>query len=165
MFDSIFSLLIIVGIVYSIISKNKKKNSGGEQNKSTPTYQTRPVRPNVSSDMVRPNMGKDLVKPNVCEGHERHVMKHKASVPNVARPNIFSEDSYVVKSGNKWGEEAVQKPKFTKKDNHLIAVRLMEGSQAPNGYKKKVCGYCAAENIVPYYDREEFLCYFCNHKL
>lgn len=45
------------------------------------------------------------------------------------------------------------------------AQRLYEGDSVPGGCKCVVCGYCAAENLVPVSSRERFSCYFCREPL
>ncbi len=45
------------------------------------------------------------------------------------------------------------------------AQRLYEGDSVPGGCKCVICGYCAAENLVPVSTRERFSCYFCREPL
>lgn len=46
-----------------------------------------------------------------------------------------------------------------------VAGRLYDGDPVPNGSKCVICGYCAAENLVPVTAREKYSCYFCREPL
>lgn len=46
-----------------------------------------------------------------------------------------------------------------------VAERLLDGDAVPQGKKCVVCGYCAAENLVPMAPRTRYSCYFCREPL
>jgi hypothetical protein len=45
------------------------------------------------------------------------------------------------------------------------AGRLYPGDPVPQGKKCVICGYCAAENLVPMVPRTKYSCYFCREPL
>lgn len=49
--------------------------------------------------------------------------------------------------------------------NIRVAERLFDGDSVPDGKRCVVCGYCGAENLVPFIQREPYGCYFCREIL
>lgn len=52
-----------------------------------------------------------------------------------------------------------------KKGKRTVAMRLYEGDSIPRGYRMVRCNYCAAENLIPYASKGEYMCYFCHEDL
>ncbi|MDD6627561.1 MAG: hypothetical protein PUF03_04845 [Lachnospiraceae bacterium] len=46
-----------------------------------------------------------------------------------------------------------------------VAERLLDGDPIPQGKRCVICGYCAAENLVPMVPRTRYSCYFCREPL
>ena len=46
-----------------------------------------------------------------------------------------------------------------------VAERLLDGDPIPQGKRGDICGYCAAENLVPMVPRTRYSCYFCREPL
>lgn len=46
-----------------------------------------------------------------------------------------------------------------------VAERHLDGDPIPQGSRCVVCGYCAAENLVPMIPRTRYSCYFCREPL
>lgn len=166
---SIFASLIwILIIVYFVTAKgkkeqdNKEKNNQGNRVQNVGYGQRSGMNQNPSvakkNFAVMPEQKK--VKPNVerkCaveDGHrsENNVNHRAASkptpVPNVSRP-------YTELPGNQ---------KMTNKKRQK-AMRLYEGDAVPKGYRMVKCRYCAAENLIAYSARGDYMCYFCNTDL
>ncbi len=46
-----------------------------------------------------------------------------------------------------------------------VAGRHLDGDPIPQGSRCVVCGYCAAENLVPMIPKTRYSCYFCREPL
>ena len=46
-----------------------------------------------------------------------------------------------------------------------VAERLLDGDPVPQGKRCVICGYCAAENLVPMMPGKRYSCYFCREPL
>ena len=62
----------------------------------------------------------------------------------------------------KWEEE---KRLQEAKGGHMVAGRHLDGDPIPQGSRCVVCGYCAAENLIPMIPRTRYSCYFCREPL
>ena len=63
---------------------------------------------------------------------------------------------------DKWEEE---KRLRETRGGLAVAERHFEGDPFPEGKRCLVCGYCAAENLVPMVPRTRYSCYFCREPL
>lgn len=45
------------------------------------------------------------------------------------------------------------------------AERYLDGETIPQGRKCVICGYCAAENLIPIVPKTRYSCYFCREPL
>lgn len=62
----------------------------------------------------------------------------------------------------KWEEE---KRLREAKGGFSVAGRHLDGDPIPQGSRCVVCGYCAAENLVPMIPKTRYSCYFCREPL
>ena len=75
----------------------------------------------------------------------RHKTKKASAIPNMQSANMHNQ------------------PKMS--GNRKAARQLYIGDPIPQGTRLIKCGYCAAENIVPYAARNEYKCYFCHYDI
>lgn len=62
----------------------------------------------------------------------------------------------------KWEEE---KRLRETRGGFSVAGRHLDGDPIPQGSRCVVCGYCAAENLVPMIPKTRYSCYFCREPL
>lgn len=139
--DSLFSIIVIIGVFISIFSKVKKVEKIRDYKKASSTVQ-------------RPN---SMQRPVIVERQS----PNRANTLTVQTPmtkTVQERDSGYDLSGNKM-------ERMQSNDKLLIANRLFEGDMPPKGYLEKKCGYCGASNIIPTYSNNKYGCYFCNEKL
>ena len=101
------------------------------------------------------------VQPNVerkCAAEDRHRSENnvyqKKSSQQTAVPNV--KHAYT---------EVPKQTRMEKRAARMIATRLYEGDHVPQGYRMVKCGYCAAENLIAYSSRGDYMCYFCHEDL
>lgn len=154
-----FELLIWIIVIAAVcISKAKKKQQISEK-KSTKAAAYNPVRTQNKNFAVMPQPKK--VQPNVerkCAAEDNHrsennVYQKKAS-QQTAVPNVKREYT-----------EAPKQTRMEKRSSRMVATRLYEGDHVPQGYRMVKCGYCAAENLIAYASRGDYMCYFCHEDL
>ncbi len=154
-------ILIIIGVCY--YKRAKKAGLVGdkkETKKSTTQYYQRPTAQPVNKNFaVMPEQKK--VPPNVernCAVEDKHRSENniyaKKPVKPVAVPNV-----------NRPYTEAPKQTREQKKNTRNIALRLYEGDPVPRGYRMVKCHYCAAENLISYSARGDYMCYFCHEDL
>lgn len=154
-----FELLIwIIIVVCVFISKSKKAQKKIEK-KATQVFTSKPVQQREKNFAVMPEHKK--AQPNVerkCAAEDRHRLENnvyqkkpsqQTTVPNVKR-------AYT---------EAPKQTRMEKRSQRMIATRLYEGDHVPQGYRMVKCGYCAAENLIAYASRGDYMCYFCHEDL
>lgn len=139
--DSLFSIIVIIGVFISIFSKVKKVEKIRDYKKASSTVQ----RPN---SVQRPAMV-ERQSPNTS---------NTSTVQTPKTNTVQERHSGYDLSGNKM-------ERMQSNDRLLIANRLFEGDMPPKGYHEKVCGYCGASNIIPTYSNDKYGCYFCHEKL
>lgn len=149
-------IIIVCFIIFGQI--NKAKNFSQKSNRKSTVYQKRPPQSQKSFADIK---GQKSVGPNVernCAAEDNHrsennIHQHKTgtsgAVPNVSR-------SYT---------ETEARMRTEKKGKRTVAMRLYEGDSIPRGYRMVRCNYCAAENLIPYASKGEYMCYFCHEDL
>ncbi len=159
MIEGIIWLIIVGAIAYSRAKKAGKIGNSTVERSKTATYQ-RPVSQPVKKNFaVMPEHKK--VPPNVernCAAEDRHRSENNVFakrpakttvVPNVSRPYM----------------EPPKQTRMEKRGNRIAAIRLYEGDRVPQGYRMVKCHYCAAENLIAYSARGNYMCYFCHEDL
>lgn len=150
-------LWILIIIVYVIIKMSKaagRNNVRGTQKSNVPRPNT-PVRNPQRSFAAVPKQQKAI--PNVernCSADDKHRFENNISGHKVKKtsavPNVQTTRMH---------------PQPKKSGNRRVAGRLYEGDPIPQGARMVKCGYCAAENLVPYTARNEYKCYFCHYDI
>lgn len=140
-------------IVLSWILVAVKKKKRVEEQRGNSTTSRTPVTP-PSTPVSRPAVTSDrTVKP-----------QRQATVPNVS--NTAQMPSHMEARMQSQAERIqAEKPKMQRSGNNIIASRLMEGDSVPVGYRKSVCSYCGAENLIPGRQPGNYICYFCHTEL
>ena len=149
------SLWILIIIVYVIVKVSKAAGNSrvrGTQKKSA----AQPIRNQQRSFAAMPKQQHQAV-PNVesnCSADDKHRYENNLSKHNKksasAIPNVPSSRSY-------------RQPKMS--GNRKAARQLYMGDPVPHGMKVIRCGYCAADNLVPYTARDSYKCYFCHYDI
>ena len=155
MFELLIWLIIVVAV---FISKSKKAQEKIEK-KATQVFTSKPVQQAKKNFAVMPEHKK--VPPNVernCAAEDGHRSENnvyqKRSSQTAAVPNV--KRAYT---------EAPKQTRMEKKSSRMVAMRLYEGDHVPQGYRMVKCGYCAAENLIAYSSRGNYMCYFCHEDL
>ena len=156
---AVFSLWTIIVFVIMIvrISKVVKKQEGSP--KTTTTSVKTVNRPGTGTQpksfAAMPKQAS--VAPNVernCSADDKHHYENNLSrfnkKPATAIPNVPS---------------AKIRPQSKQSPNRKVARQLYIGDVVPQGMRVVTCGYCAADNLVPYGGRNEYKCYFCHYDI
>ncbi len=161
---SVLWTLIMVFIIVSRIRKVAGMSQQGRSNthKATGSNPVRPaatrnnpVRPAQRSFAAMPE--KERAVPNVerdCRADDKHRFENNLSRFNkkkaTAIPNVQSTHMRV-------------QPKMS--GNRKTARQLYMGDVVPQGMRVVECGYCAADNLVPFASRDGYKCYFCHYDI
>lgn len=159
-----FEVLILIMII-GVSSYMKAKKAGIIEDKTKSSKNNSPVYQRPVSQPVRKNFAvmpeHKKVPPNVerkCAVEDNHRSENNVyakrpakpvAVPNVSRPYT----------------EPQKQTRKEKKGNRIAAIRLYEGDHVPQGYRMVKCHYCAAENLIAYSARGDYMCYFCHEDL
>lgn len=94
-----------------------------------------------------------------------------ASATSAASADSHSTTAYLAKKADEDAKEhAREKNEEQRRLNQTrgglaVAERLYEGDPIPQGKRCVICGYCAAENLVPHTLSKNYSCYFCREPL
>ena len=169
---SVFAIWILIIIAVSI-SRIKKaaeiSQSAREKGSNTPvrptTARNTPVRPTTAGNTPVRSQQRSFAAmsqqeraiPNVerdCIADDKHRFENNLSGYNkkksTAIPNVQSKR---------------MRPQPKKSGNRKVARQLYIGDVVPQGMRVVECGYCAADNLVPYGARNEYKCYFCHYDI
>ena len=157
-------LWIVIFFVYAGIkvAKISGKNSTRGIAKPNVPRKTTPARSTYKRNQVPARSFAAMPKqqkatPNVernCNADEHHKYENNplgnevnrsSAVPNIPSANMHAQ------------------PKMS--GNRKAARQLYIGDPVPRGTRVIRCGYCAAENLVPYNARNEYKCYFCHYDI
>lgn len=153
-----FELLIWLIIVAAVFVSKSKKAQKKIEKKATQVFASKPAQP--QKNFAEMPQHKKAV-PNVerkCAAEDRHRSENNVyqkrpsktqAVPNVKR-------AYT---------EAPKQTRMEKRSTRMAATRLYEGDHVPQGYRMVKCGYCAAENLIAYSSKGDYMCYFCHEDL
>lgn len=150
--------LIIIGAIYYSKAKKAGKLEKPSTNKPV-TYTRNTVQQPKKNFAVMPEHKK--VAPNVerkCAAEDRHRSENNVFSKNTAKPTATPNVSRPY-------TEAPKQTRMERKGSRMIAKRLYEGDHVPQGYRMVRCSYCAAENLISYSSRGEYMCYFCHEDL
>lgn len=159
---AVFGLWVLIIIVISINRINKvakMSQSIREKGTNTPVRpaatRNTPVRPQQRSFASMPQQERAV--PNVerdCTADDKHRFENNLSRYNKKKssaiPNVQS---------------ARMRPQPKMSGNRKAARQLYIGDVVPQGMRVIECGYCAADNLVPFASRNEYKCYFCHYDI
>lgn len=175
-------------VLYFIKRKKNNQNPGGSQSPNT-TVNTAGTNQNRNNGRPPQNprgghWGQNIPwphggmgAPGVPNGNQRRppVSVPAAQAQTAARPQETAEEesttAYLAKKAaedareharEKWEEE---KRLREAKGGLSVAGRHLDGDPIPQGSRCVVCGYCAAENLVPMIPKTRYSCYFCREPL
>ena len=89
--------------------------------------------------------------------------KHSTQVENKPQSTMeyLNEKSKQEAKDKLMEKQRIDYQKRQEMGNKLIGERLYLGDQVPKGKMLRKCSYCGADNLVPFGNREKYLCYFC----
>lgn len=134
-----------------MMQNQNQRNGNWRQNMSNPkrppaSVQTGPARTNVAPAQM-------VTKP------AEDVTEEESTTAYLAKK---AEEDAREHAKEKWEEE---KRLREAKGGHMVAGRHLDGDPIPQGSRCVVCGYCAAENLIPMIPRTRYSCYFCREPL
>lgn len=155
MFEIIFIIIIAVWIANI---KKKRTNSSDGPGRSIQTPNTTVT----TAAQDRRSMG----------GQHRPLLQTAAkSAIDEAKEDGNSTTAYLMEKAEADAREHAREKYEEQKRLHeasgglAVAQRLYDGDPVPKGMQCVVCGYCAAENLVPMVPRTRYSCYFCREPL
>ena len=159
----VFYIIIIVAIVN--ISKKNQKNNSTSQNQGAGTK--------ISSAPPRTNTVPPTNTTRTTTVTARPTTQNQAK-PQQNKPAVNVQESTTEMLRKKAEEDQANHDKekklaeYKQKKSHMgkrYAQRYLIGDSVPKNMRIKCCGYCGAENLVAYGNREQLLCYFCREDL
>ncbi|MCD7726412.1 MAG: hypothetical protein LUI12_12820 [Clostridiales bacterium] len=163
-----FELLVIILIVVWVVRKRKNNmqeaaGGGGKTPDATVTA--------AGSRDRRYDMGTNGQRTRTGQGASRSHKETPQAAIQEAKEDGNSTTAYLMEKAEADAREHArekyeeQKRLHTASGGLAVAERLFEGDPVPQGKKCVVCGYCAAENLVPMIPRTQYSCYFCREPL
>ena len=153
-------LSVIVFIILIIVKINGRKimsEDRGVKSFKEKTIQKKPIQINPVQ-----------VKPNVPVSSDT-IQKRPVEVRNSKNETTMTDylaDKARKEEMNKESEARKSQAKVDLSQKGLImGERLLYGDPVPGGKTMMICGYCGAENIVPYMVKGKYHCYFCREIL
>lgn len=191
----LIQVLMIWGILYFIVKKRKGGQNPGSGQTPNTTVHTAGTNSNQNNGRMPQNRnprnghwGQNMPWPhnrpgtqgipggNVPNAQRQQVSMSGAQAKTVAKTSetVTEEESttaYLAKKAEedarehareKWEEERRLREA---KGGLAVAGRHLDGDPIPQGSRCVICGYCAAENLVPVIPRTKYSCYFCREPL
>lgn len=185
MFGVLVQIFVIWGLVLYFIQRKKNgRNPGGSQAPNTTvntagTDQNRNNgRPPQNQNPRGGHWGQNIPWPHggtgVPGGTNVNQQRPQVSTAASQTQETAEEESttaYLAKKAaedareharEKWEEE---KRLRETRGGFSVAGRHLDGDPIPQGSRCVVCGYCAAENLVPMIPKTRYSCYFCREPL
>lgn len=163
-------LVIIIFIVVWVIKKKQKSISEGSKgNSQIPDTTARP-KGNIYNNGSSSYTGTNTAGSTVTQ-HKAARQKAKETAIQEAKEDGHSTTAYLMEKAEADAREHAREKYEEQKRLHeasgglAVAERLFDGDPVPQGKKCVVCGYCAAENLVPMVPRTKYSCYFCREPL
>lgn len=165
MFGVLVQIFVIWGLVlYFIQRKKNSRNPGGSQ---TPNTTVNTAGTNQNRNNGRPPQNQNQPRPQVST----FAPQAKTAARTQETAEEESTTAYLAKKAaedareharEKWEEE---KRLRETRGGFSVAGRHLDGDPIPQGSRCVVCGYCAAENLVPMIPKTRYSCYFCREPL
>ena len=167
-----FELIIIIIIVMVIVKKKKGDALKGQGGKGTmPNTTVTTARPGTN----RPYNGTQTggTYPAGGSGNQHIPVQRttqKSAVQEAKEDGNFTTAYLMEKAEADAREHAKEKYEEQQRLHQAsgglaVAERLLDGDPVPQGKRCVICGYCAAENLVPIVPRTRYSCYFCREPL
>ncbi len=179
MFGIIWTIVLIY-ICYRIYKQRMENPSENNQRGQLPNTQgqiqtSRMQRPMYKSPLVQPPRAKQMPPQAKAQTKQAPQTQAQKKQPAENRTNNKDEqESTLAYLEEKARQDAMEHEMEKREEARRLyessgglrpAQRLYEGDSVPGGCKCVVCGYCAAENLIPAAARERFSCYFCREPL
>ena len=166
-------LIIIIIIVMVIVKKKKGDALKGQGGKGTmPNTTVTTAKPETN----RPYNGTYAAGGTYSTGGSNS--QHRPSQRNTRKTAIQeakedgnSTTAYLMEKAEADAREHAREKYEEQQRLHqvsgglAVAERLLDGDPIPQGKRCVICGYCAAENLVPMVPRTRYSCYFCREPL
>ena len=173
---SLFSFVIWIVIIFSIINNVKKKQGQAkpsakpnEPRRQTPDYQPQQVTPRPAAAQAQRQPVKQPAKSSV---RPAAAAQTKAVAAGAAPQKEKSTTELLREKAMQDEMEHRREKQQQERENELhhgrirYAERLVEGDPVPAGKRRIVCAYCNADNLVPVHDfSTKYNCYFCRETL
>ena len=168
-----FELIIIIIIVMVIIKKKKGDALKGQGGKGT--------MPNTTVTTAKPGTNRPYNGTYAAGGaysaggsgsqHRPSQRNTRKTAIQEAKEDGNSTTAYLMEKAEADAREHA-KEKYEEQQRLqqasgglAVAERLLDGDPIPQGKRCVICGYCAAENLVPMVPRTRYSCYFCREPL
>lgn len=172
MFGGIIWIIVVAWICYRIYKQRMENPSENNQRGQLPNTQgqiqtSRMQRPMYKSPFVQPQAKPQTKQAPPVKAQTKQTAQSRAD-------NKEEQESTLAYLEEKARQDAIEHEMEKREEARRLyensgglrpAQRLYEGDSVPGGCKCVVCGYCAAENLVPVSSRERFSCYFCRERL
>ena len=150
----VWLILVIIIVAVRIGKITAKTNGSVKQQVQRRTTVPRPQQQRSFAAMPKPQ---HKAVPNVernCSADDKHRYENNVSRYNKKKPDAIP---------NVQGASMRPQPRMT--GNRKAARQLYIGGPVPQGMRMVKCGYCAADNLVPFAARNEYKCYFCHYDI
>lgn len=150
----VWLILVIIIVAVRIGKITAKTNGSVKQQVQRRTTVPRPQQQRSFAAMPKPQ---HKAVPNVernCSADDKHRYENNVSRYNKKKPDAIP---------NVQGASMRPQPRMT--GNRKAARQLYIGDSVPQGMRMVKCGYCAADNLVPFAARNEYKCYFCHYDI
>ncbi len=167
MFGIVWTIIVIY-ICYRIYKQRMENTSGDNQSGQLPNTQGQIQ----TSRMQRPMYKSPFVQPQAKQAPQAKAQTKQTAESRA--DNKEEQESTLAYLEEKARQDAIEHEMEKREEARRLyessgglrpAQRLYAGDSVPNGCKCVVCGYCAAENLIPVSSRERFSCYFCRERL
>jgi hypothetical protein len=155
--------LIIIIVIFVWIYQRRQKTQG-EKTDNNKTGN------NTSAPAPQPVRGFSTEKPNSSRSQTQKKTSSKSKVEAMKEDGHSTTAYLQEKADADAREHAMEKYEEQRRlretgRSMTPAGRLYPGDPVPQGQKCVICGYCAAENLVPMVPRTKYSCYFCREPL
>lgn len=166
-----FELIIVAIIVVWIIKKKNGVLKGSDSNRTMPNTTTTTAKPG-SGNNNSGNAYKGIHTSYSSGNHNKPVRRSQTkSAVQEAKEDGNATTAYLMEKAEADAREHEREKYEEQKRLHeasgglAVAERLLDGDPVPQNKKCVICGYCAAENLIPMIPRTRYSCYFCREPL
>ena len=176
---SIFSILVWIVIIFSIVNNIKKKQSGqkpsakpNEPRRDVSAYQApvqQPQRQQPQRQQPQRQAAKQSAGSSVrtaATGQAKQVPSGQTLQREKSTTELLREKAMQDEMEHRREKQQQERENELHHGHIRYAERLVEGDPVPGGKRRIVCAYCNADNLVPAHDfSTKYNCYFCREKL